>query len=186
MLLKKLINRWDTILVISRRVKGWRTFRKARIEETKIGRRELIAAARNQPIVSLYLVSKTCWEALHDFQVFDVSLPVCKSTVVNLVGKRDWWTSAMLSTDRSGEKRAEKSVTRLMLIQFPSLAIRVGTDRYDFSSRVSDPTVEGETKSKYRSEWIGFGACSIACFCRVLRKGKFSVIIPRGENLKWA
>lgn len=66
----------------------------------------------------------------------------------------------------------------------PQPCIRVGTDRYDFSSRVSDPTVEGETKSKYRSEWIGFGACSIACFCRILRKGKFSVIIPRGENLK--
>ena len=28
----------------------------------------------------------------------------------------------------------------------PQPCIRVGTDRYDFSSRVSDPTVEGETK----------------------------------------
>lgn len=57
-------------------------------------------------------------------------------------------------------------------------------DRYDFLSvSVIGSSVIGETKSI--GELDSVGACSIACFCRVLRKGKF-VIIPRSENLKRA
>lgn len=87
----------------------------------------------------------------------------------------------MLSTDR-WRKTSGEIVTRLMLIQFQP-CIR-GMDRYDFLSvSVIGSSVIGETKSIGELDWVG--ACSIACFCRVLRKGKF-VIIPLSENLKRA